>query len=144
MGCYRNNCYCFCFFQEWGTSLAQFKLIETTDNSTEWCLLDELSMSESLKLHPQIGLMPLVSEHVSHGESGNSDTPMQSSDCAIFLTSNHLSPRLRPPCFSTCCKWPSGIQLFATLWTVSPPGSSVHGILQARILEWVAMPFSRR
>ena len=25
----------------------------------------------------------------------------------------------------------------------SPPGSSVPGILQARILEWVAMPFSR-
>ena len=24
------------------------------------------------------------------------------------------------------------------------PGSSIHGILQARILEWVAMPFSRR
>ena len=25
----------------------------------------------------------------------------------------------------------------------SPPGSSVHGILQARILEWVDIPFSR-
>ena len=25
----------------------------------------------------------------------------------------------------------------------SPPGSSVHGILQARTLEWVAMPSSR-
>ena len=25
----------------------------------------------------------------------------------------------------------------------SPPGSSVHGILQARILECVALPFSR-
>ena len=25
----------------------------------------------------------------------------------------------------------------------SLPGSSVHGILQARILEWVVMPFSR-
>ena len=25
----------------------------------------------------------------------------------------------------------------------SPPGSSVHGLLQARILEWVAIPFSR-
>ena len=25
----------------------------------------------------------------------------------------------------------------------SPPGSSVHRILQARILEWVAMPSSR-
>ena len=29
-------------------------------------------------------------------------------------------------------------------WTVcSPPGSSVHGILQAKILEWVVIPFSR-
>ena len=25
----------------------------------------------------------------------------------------------------------------------SPPGSSVHAILQARILEWVAISFSR-
>ena len=25
----------------------------------------------------------------------------------------------------------------------SPPGSSIHGILQARILEWVGIPFSR-
>ena len=25
----------------------------------------------------------------------------------------------------------------------SPPGSSVHGIFQARILAWVAMPSSR-
>ena len=28
----------------------------------------------------------------------------------------------------------------SSLWS---PGSSVHGILQARILEWVAIPFSR-
>ena len=25
----------------------------------------------------------------------------------------------------------------------SPPGSSIHGILQARTLEWVAISFSR-
>jgi len=25
----------------------------------------------------------------------------------------------------------------------SPPGSSLHEILQARMLEWVAMPFSK-
>ena len=33
-----------------------------------------------------------------------------------------------------------------TLWDTrdcSPPGSFVHGILQARILEWAAIPFSR-
>ena len=27
--------------------------------------------------------------------------------------------------------------------TVAPPGSSVYGILQVKILEWVAIPFSR-
>ena len=32
--------------------------------------------------------------------------------------------------------------LFATPWT-NPPGSTVHGISQARILEWVAILFSR-
>ena len=30
-----------------------------------------------------------------------------------------------------------------TPWTIAPPGSSVHGISQARILEWVVIPFSR-
>ena len=37
--------------------------------------------------------------------------------------------------------------LFPTLcqpMDCSPPGSSVHGIFQARILEWVAISFSRR
>ena len=38
---------------------------------------------------------------------------------------------------------PSRVQLSATPMDHSPPGSSVHGILQARILEWVAMPSSR-
>ena len=38
------------------------------------------------------------------------------------------------------------VQLCPTLrepMDCSLPGSSVHGILQARILEWVAIPFSR-
>ena len=36
-------------------------------------------------------------------------------------------------------------QLCLTLYPMdcSPPGSSVHGILQARILEWVSISFSR-
>ena len=38
----------------------------------------------------------------------------------------------------------SCVQLFAAPWTVSSLSiSSVHGILQARILEWIAMPSSR-
>ena len=37
----------------------------------------------------------------------------------------------------------SHVWLFANLWTVSSPASSIHEILQVRILEWVAMPSSR-
>ena len=37
----------------------------------------------------------------------------------------------------------SHVKLFATRWTSSLPDSYVHMILQARILEWVAMPSSR-
>ena len=33
--------------------------------------------------------------------------------------------------------------IFCDPMDCSPPGSCVHGILQARILEWVAMPSSR-
>ena len=43
-------------------------------------------------------------------------------------------------------KWKSlsRVQLFVTPWTVCDPMDyTVHGILQARILEWVAFPFSR-
>ena len=36
----------------------------------------------------------------------------------------------------------SRVQLFATLWTVTHQAPLSMGILQARILEWVAMPSS--
>ena len=37
----------------------------------------------------------------------------------------------------------SRVQLFATPWAVSLPGSSIHGIFQASVLEWAAVSFSR-
>ena len=37
----------------------------------------------------------------------------------------------------------SHVWLFVTPWTIASPGSSVLGILQARIMEWIAMLFSR-
>ena len=45
------------------------------------------------------------------------------------------------------CEHAKSLQLCPTLWDsmdCSPPDSSVHGILQARILEWVAIPSFRR
>ena len=49
-----------------------------------------------------------------------------------------------PSCVCVCTA--QSLQLCPTLCNpvdCSPPGSSVHGIMQARIQEWVAIPFSR-
>ena len=45
----------------------------------------------------------------------------------------------RHVCAQSLCR----VRLFVTAMDCSQPGYSVHGILQARILEWVAIPFSR-
>ena len=37
----------------------------------------------------------------------------------------------------------SHVQLFCDTMDCSPPGSSVHGISNVRMLEWVAIPFSK-
>ena len=47
--------------------------------------------------------------------------------------------------FRSACVHAKPLQLYPTLCDsvdYSPPSSSVHGILQARILEWVVMPSS--
>ena len=54
-----------------------------------------------------------------------------------------LTPFNSSLCCAVCAK---SLWLCPTLcdpMDCSQPGSSVHGIFQARILEWVAMPFSR-
>ena len=54
-----------------------------------------------------------------------------------------ILPKIFLPCDQ---KWVKVAQSCLTLcdpMDYSPPCSSVHGILQARILEWVAIPFSR-
>ena len=43
-----------------------------------------------------------------------------------------------------CASSLSHVQLFVTLWTVAHQSPQFMEILQARILEWVAMPSSGR
>ena len=55
-----------------------------------------------------------------------------------------ISPSHQP--MSVCCIPTQHAQLCPTLcdpMDCSPPGSSIHGILQAKVLEWVAISFSR-
>ena len=61
-----------------------------------------------------------------------------------------LQPDLGPPqssmtpsCVCVCVLVAQSCPTLCSPMDCSPPGSSVHGILQVRILEWVAIPFSR-
>ena len=67
-------------------------------------------------------------------------------DVLHWLDSHQISEALQlSVCVCVCvCVWIT--QSCLTLCdptNCSPPGFSVHGILQARILEWIAIPFSR-
>ena len=46
-------------------------------------------------------------------------------------------------CVCVCAHAHVQLYLFVIPWTISTPGSSVQGIFQRRILEWVAISFSR-
>ena len=49
----------------------------------------------------------------------------------------HMSDRWEvvPSCVCSLLSCFSRVWLFVTLWAVAPPGSTVHGIIQGRILE---------
>ena len=60
-----------------------------------------------------------------------------------FLCSKFMDPILGPVASYVQAQWLQSCLTLCNPMNHSPPGSSVHGILLARILEWVAMPSSR-
>ena len=60
----------------------------------------------------------------------------------IYVVSFSFSVPLHGVCVYMRAKSLQSCPAFCNLMDCSPPGSSVHGILQERILEWVAMPSS--
>ena len=58
---------------------------------------------------------------------------------SLQIHKKHL-PKMLCACVLTCF---SRVQLFETPWTVACQAPLSMGILQARVLEWVAMPSSR-
>ena len=61
---------------------------------------------------------------------------------SIFCVTQYIQSIMISTCHIPAKSLQSRLTL-CNLMDCSPPGSSVHGILQARILEWVAIPFSR-
>ena len=63
------------------------------------------------------------------------------------VLNDHLLSQCVCVCVCVCVRARASAQLYLTLCNprdCSLPGSSVHGIFQARILEWVAISYSRR
>ena len=56
---------------------------------------------------------------------------------------DYTNPTPLPQVISVLCLVAQSCPTLCAPMDCSLPGSSVHGILQARILEWVAFPFSR-
>ena len=83
---------------------------------------------------PQVGPRPWSA---LYRKVPNPSSPCPLLDLQLFM---HLQ------ILATTC---TSVQLLQSLLTLhnpmdsSPPGSSVHGILQARTLEWVDISFSR-
>ena len=70
----------------------------------------------------------------------------------ILYCPSHFSHLLKIIKMRSKCETEVKVKVFVSQWCLtlcnsmdcSPPGSSVQGILQASILEWVAIPFSKR
>ena len=60
------------------------------------------------------------------------------------LCTDYVSSQKDPLSHHPACICVQSLRRVCDLMDQSPAGSSVHGISQARILEWVAIPFSRR
>ena len=80
------------------------------------------------------GLQPIGSQRVRHNWSDLANTHTLVAIDFLLLLVN---------CCICCCLLLSHVQLFCDSMDCSLPGSAVHGILRARILEWVDISFSR-
>ena len=70
---------------------------------------------------------------------------LQNGQLSVICTMYMYHVYVYVPCICICTMLShfSRVQLIATLWTVAHQAPLSMGILQARILEWVAMPYSR-
>ena len=86
-----------------------------------------LPQQEKAKVNPNIAALMLKPHRLY-------DIPIRTLECIL------------PPikCLGVVVQLVSCVQLFCNPMDCSLPGSSVHGISQARILEWVALSFSRK
>ena len=98
---------------------------------------------------PILYLDILQSRHIkqipcSHSETPSRCTFLSEFDLPAFLFKIYEpGQRLEKVIYYCCCSVAEWCPALCNLMDCSPPSSSVHGILQAKILECIAIPFSR-
>ena len=102
---------------------------------------------QQLLQHPYPQLMAATSHFIQKIKAISREylpAPNMSSTPLIVLTLTHsVFPFVNTGEVSVVVQSLSHVQLFCNPMECSLPGSSIHGISQARILEWVAFFFSR-
>ena len=111
------------------------------------CPPQSTSPSHHLNLQNVTRIQPLFLATAMHLSLGALQLPPKWSLGPILESYSPFPTRQpdRPSCVCVCvcvCESPSRGRLCDPM-DCSPPGSSVQGILQARVLEWVAISFSR-
>ena len=105
---------------------------------TVWRFLKKLKIQISFT--PSIYLLSIYSKELTSGSRGGIGTAMFTE--ALF-TVVKMRKQSKFPLTDKCVLVSQSCLTLCDPMDCSPPGSPVHRILQARTLEWVAIPFSR-
>ena len=112
-----------------------WKILKTCIPFDPQCYFQEFILKRNLKRHiktcTQMSLLQNL-HIVKYWETSNCTAIKDQMHKIWYLWKCHIA-----------CMHAKSLQSLWDSMDCSPPGSCVHGILQARILEWVAMPSSR-
>ena len=109
-----------------------------------WTVAHQVPLSMEFSRQEYWSGLPFLplGDHIDEGsQSGVSDVEQMCKDLVFFFLLHCFknSNRLESGC---CCLVTKSDATLSNPKDCSPPGSSVHGIIQAGILEWVAISFS--
>ena len=108
-----------------------------TDTKGKPLLNQKYPSIKMLKLHLQVC-------NISRFKIHNSETPLSNNLSFLPLWNMIFTISKTPQSLCVlCAKSPQSCPTLCNPMDCSPSGSSLHGILQARKLEWLAIPFSR-
>ena len=96
-------------------------------------MLEELTEPELIYLS--------VEEDMYTGRGSKTDDGKLLKKCVVTCPVAFLEEEIKNSC--VCVRVTQSCLTLCHPVACSPPGTSVHGILQARILQWLAIPFSR-